>query len=229
MSDVVHPGESGAGGPAEALPGGSAAPETQAPMTAQEISIRAMADALVQHGALTREKADAMVEADLNELRTGIESDSSVVPGAAPPADPFAGSQLDPVFDRPATPDEYKFPQARSGEATPDSIRAVQELAWQARMPQPIAQQLFEMADNYMAQKLTPVDVELLKAQSWARLRHVWGEQTEAKVALAQRFIDKLHAANPRTLPLMDTGIGSDAGFVMQIVAHAERLYGSGR
>lgn len=216
--------------------------------------IRAMASALVQCGGLTREQADKMIESDLRDLRSGAPAgfppdiaDAWVASGAMTReeadeliglsaaqraaaldlpklADPLGDLQLEPDFDRPATPAEYRFPPAKAEGASLESVRDAQRLAWQARMPVPIAMEMFKLADGYTGKPLDAGAIALLSATNHAKLERMWGEETQAKIELGRRFIAELQAVNPRVMPLMDTGLGSDLGFVLLLVAHAERV-----
>lgn len=106
------------------------------------------------------------------------------------------------------------------------AARAVQQLAWQARLPEPIAAELFSIADGYDGKGLSDEKIALLSKETMASLRLRFGAETDTKVAQAQRLIQQVGRANPVIFDLLGTGLGSDLRFVTQMVMHADRLYG---
>jgi hypothetical protein len=198
-----------------------------------EADARTLGEAAIQRGTMTRAELDAGLAADFPPVAAADASTQPAsaasdepAPAAHPPADPLRVYELDPAFDRPATPEAYKLPQALSAELGPAEIRAAQTLCFQARLPQALASDLFATADAYESKNLGEADIAMLTQNTMAALHRQFGDQTAAKVAQAQRLAQEVAAVNPILLDLLASGLGSDQRFVTQMVMHADRLYG---
>lgn len=229
----------------------NAAPQPNAAEPTDVRVVRTMAKALLDAGKLTQREHDLMVAADLHSLsvasdfaadptwQTADEAtldeyldghEANVAAKLPKGPDPLGKHELDPVWDRPSAPSEYKLPAAQSESLDVPTLKAIQQLAWQARLPQPVAKELFVIADNFMAKDdLTDDQIGLLTQNTMAQLRVRYGDQTDAKVAQGQRLIAEVAKVNPALLQLVGTGLGSDHRFVSYILAHADRLYGGGK
>ena len=216
------------------------------PETGDMRAARAMADGLVKLGRLTRSQADRMLAADLKTLdgkdpaemspaEIEATSDAEIDAWAdgheakreaSKPDDPLSKAKLDPLWDRPASPSDYRFPRVSSGDVSAGELKAMRDLAWSARLPQPIAQELFGIADTYASKQMTESQVEMLTRQTNVLLERRYGAETEAKVKLGQRLVAEIAKKNPALLSLLRTGVGSDPRFVTQVIEHATRVYG---
>jgi hypothetical protein len=66
--------------------------------------------------------------------------------------------------------------------------------------------------------------VTTTEADGLAELRRVWGNQTEAKLAVARGRIAEMAAKYPGTMDYLNrTGLGNDPAFIRKIVARAGR------
>ena len=197
-----------------------------APASRDVEGLKAMTDALVKSGRLSREDANKLLAADVYSIETGDELAELGELGLSKTADPLGETKLDPAFDRPSSPDLYRFPPLTSGNITPTELGAMRELAWQARVPLPIAHEMAAVADTYAAREMTVAEIALLTKRTMADLNRRYGAETSAKVALAQRLVSEVSKVNPALEQLIGTGVGSDPVFVMQVIEHAARVYG---
>ena len=209
--------------PAPAAGTPAAAP---APPSRDVEGLKAMTDELVKNGRLSREDADKLLAADVYWIETGDELGELGEMGLSKTADPLGETKLDPAFDRLSSPDLYRFPPLTSGNITPNELGAMRELAWQARVPLPIAHEMAAVADTYAAKEMTLAEIALLTKRTMADLNRRYGAETPAKVALAVRLVADISKVNPALEQLIGTGVGSDPVFVAHLIEHAARVYG---
>lgn len=209
-----------------ARPAATPAAAPPAPATREVRDLKAMADGLVKSGRLSREDADKLLAADVYSIETGDDLGELGELGLSKTADPLGETKLDPMFDRLSSPDLYRFPPLTSGNITPNELGAMRELAWQARVPLPIAHEMAAAADTYAAKQMTEAEIALLTKRTMADLNRRYGDETPAKVALAVRLVADVSKVNPAVRQLIGTGVGSDPVFVMQVIEHAARVYG---
>ena len=146
-------------------------------------------------------------------------------------ADPLGKLPLDDGLpDRPSHPADYKFPPASSKFDGP-TLQAVRDLAWQSRMPQSIATEVFTTADSYVhryvdsGRPLSDAEYDTLTRTTTAKVHTAYGADAPAKLDQARRFVTELVNVNPKLLDLIGTGLGSDFGFVCHVINAASRLY----
>ena len=185
---------------------------------------RAMADGLLKAGRLTEAEHEQILARAQNELETGKEGAPFE---SAKPADPLGKLDVDPAIDRPSDPSGYKFPQAKSESLDVPTMQAIQKLAWQARLNQPTASEVFNIADEYSAKTFSDAEYQLLTQQTTAKVHAKYGAETPAKLEQARRFVTAVMKENPALLPLIGTGLGSDYRFVVRMIEHASMLYGA--
>ena len=185
---------------------------------------RAMLDGLVKAGRLTQAEHDQHLARAQNELETGKEGAPLE---SAKPADPLGKLDVDPAIDRPSDPSGYKFPQAKSESLDVPTMQAISQLAWQARLNQPTASEVFNIADEYSAKTFSDAEYQLLTQQTTAKVNAKYGAETPAKLDQARRFVTAVMKENPALLPLIGTGLGSDYRFVVRMIEHASMLYGA--
>ena len=215
-----------AGAPATAAEPTTPAAAPPAPESRAVRDLKAMTDGLVKNGRLSRADADKLLAADVYSIETGDELGELGELGLSKTADPLGETKLDPAFDRPSSPDLYRFPPLTSGNITPNELGAMRELAWQARVPASIAHEMAAVADTYAAKEMTEAEIALLTKRTMAEVNRRYGAETPAKVKLAERLVADVAKVNPAVLQLIGTGVGSDPVFVMQVIEHASRVYG---
>jgi hypothetical protein len=208
--------------PTLGTPGAAAAPG--------DAGIHARAAELVRTGAMTREQADralaAYLAAPLPEGSTAP-AEAAAAPPAGPPADPLGSLTVDPVFDRPASPNAYQLPFSQAVDLTTDQMRQVQQLCFQARLPQALAVDLFTTADRYQAAPLSEEAHKLQAARTRVLLERQFGDQLPTKLAQADKLLAMVEKANPLMTALLESGLNSDPRFCLQVIQHAERLLGA--
>jgi len=205
------------------------APTTVAPpaqLTYEQQARRAMADALVAGGHLTREQADQSV--DLEEL-TEQYPDAVVSETPLERKDPLSRiNDLEPWADRPENPQRYQLSPTLETMTTQD-LAAVQDIFFDGRMPTTIAQTIWPEIEKLAAAPLSDADLVLMNASTLAAARSRWGTDTDNMIGMGQRLIRELSSKHPKLLETLEfTGAGSNQTVVFQCCEHAARLYKKG-
>lgn len=204
-----------------------------APPNAGDAAIRARADDAVARGEMTREQADAALAQYLGvRPAEGVTTTPTAAPESTPAPltrsdapDPFEGVELESGFGPPAKPEDYRFDLMHADPLTFDQLKGVAETFHAARMPAPIATQIYSEIVTVAAQKLDANGVNALTARTMAQLQGLWGDRTAEKINTGRTFLQTLEKARPGVLRLLkDSGAGSSYAVVRQIVEHAERI-----
>jgi hypothetical protein len=128
-------------------------------------------------------------------------------------------------FEPPATPAGYRLNLFTPGQPQVEGARALTEIFHAARLPQPIASQLWDEIAGMYQRDLDDRQLELMNARTMAQLTNEWGDQTQAKVDTARAFLKSLEGYRPGLLKLLEkSGAGSSPVVIRQLVAHAERI-----
>jgi hypothetical protein len=198
------------------------APEPEQ-LTYEQQARRAMADALVGGGHMTREQADQSVA--LEEL---IEQypDEVITETPLERKDPLARiNDLEPWADRPAHPQRYDLAPTLETMTTQD-LAAVQDIFFDGRVPTSIAQTIWPEIEKLVTAPVSDADLVLLNASTMASARNRWGSDTDNMLGYGQRLVRELSTKHPKLLETLElTGAGSHPAVVFHIAEHAARLY----
>jgi hypothetical protein len=188
---------------------------------------------LVRSGQMTQAQADAALAMYHAAPLPPDEKPQSKTPTpgqASPPAPsgaplPWADVQLDPGFGPPAKPTDYRFEAMLAPALEADQLRGIGEIFHAAKMPPGIAHQIFSEVASMAAQQIDDQGMQLLNQRTMASLTALWGAQTGAKIETGRTFLRDLERARPGVLALLEeSGAGSSAVVIRQVVAHAERV-----
>jgi hypothetical protein len=86
---------------------------------------------------------------------------------------------------------------------------------------------ILKLADNFgtQSERWTPEEHVLFGRSEMAKLEALLGNQTGAKIQMAREMVDKVEAANPGFKKFLDdTGLGSHAGLILEVIHHCDRL-----
>lgn len=183
---------------------------------------RQMAEWAVEDGTLTREEADAMLQADgLDPLTT----ESGAEPGSVK-------AQIDEAFP-PAEAQEFDLPPLVD-DSTPytKETRQFDELRRQwlvdARFPKGIGESVMKHAHDSMENYNTLDDdaKELQKRVELERTREHFGDDADEMLALAAQLVEEIDKAHPGLIGFLEaTGAGNNRFVVAQFALQAKRLY----
>ena len=196
--------ESGVGTPGEAPAG--------APMSDAQV----MADALVQRGVWTREQADA-------ELAKTDDEDTGFNPLAAAPAKPVVPEGVDELtaaaFAGPASPTAYRFaPPPEGATAAPEQELMVRQLFHEHEVPVSIGNEVSKRFNAAAVNPPTEQQIEMGRQSAMVTLNKMWGEQTAANIAVANKEVMRMAQSRPEIIDmLVSSGIGNDPWVVSTI------------
>jgi hypothetical protein len=192
-----------------------------------DAGIAQRADELVRTGQMTQEQAQAALAAYNAAPMPAdgpVSAGEPAAPGAPAPT-PWENVELDAGFRPPARPEEYNFGLLTSEPLSIDQLRWCGEVAHAAKLPQGIAQQVFTEVADLARENLDETALNLLTANTLARLTTKWGDQTVAKIDAARSFVRDLDLVRPGILRLLDdSGAGSSPIVIEQLALHAERI-----
>jgi hypothetical protein len=182
---------------------------------------RAMAQAMVDAGHWTQEKADAMVAADTQE------GDAAPIALQAPVPDELLQgiSALDPMLDRPADPAAYDFTGA-DGRFSIGYLTEVRQVVHAAHLPAGTARMVLEEVQRMAKAPPDESARDLMAAQTLADAERWWPGRSKEMIGHAQRLIDQLSGRFPGIKrDLASSGAGASPVVVRLLAEHAARLY----
>ncbi|MGR0114155.1 hypothetical protein [Ralstonia pseudosolanacearum] len=193
-----------------------------ATMSPTEQALRAMAAGLVDQGVLTAEQAEQSVAAELAMING---EEVAQTPTARQEA--LSGvNQLDPAFDRPGGPRDYSIHSVPKNASVAD-LAQIQEIAFDARLPKPIGDQLIEIVTASMHKPPSIEEIELTSRNTLAQTVQWWGKESSKMLGYGQRLVSEMGKKYPALIDALDcSGAGSDPRVVRQLCEHAARLYG---
>lgn len=213
---------------AATIPAGSGAPSTDtggdtiqlSPMFSPD-QLRSLADDAVAKGLMTREQANESLALD------GVKpQEAATEDGLSPEA-----AEIDAFFP-PAKPEHYEIPPPLDPKIASDPEymkfdRASRDWLAAARLPREIGSAIATAADQTarVYPSMTPAQRTAYSQAEFAKLEHMWGDQTNAKINLARQLVDEVAEKHPAlTVYLRESGAGHNAMVVAQLVNQAERL-----
>jgi hypothetical protein len=222
--------------PAAVAPGSEAGTEaTQSDFTPAQL--QKMADWAVQDGSLTRQQADAMLNADNPAANTNTAPTSNDPPAAPvelsalPPIDlndPAMQAEHDSYMDVPRDGRPYEFDYSGAHEINSGFVNEMQGLCRDMALPGWLAKymskQYVKAEAAYNAGQLTRANLALQRSKAEFALRGLWKDQYAAKMQAARSVVLSLPAEKrDRVMQLLDSsGMGNDTVLLSHLATFAQ-------